>query len=195
MKFSIRIFRNSENHKIHIWHFLRIFNYSSSSFYVMQMNHKPNLCVPDVLGALAVWRLQKKKCVLQNNNLETKHKNNTPSKQHQCVRGPSRECRSIRSGSSGLPYYCTPLVCVSAVIDSLAVWRHNKPKTQKKMKWRSRKIHQARNRTTNYAAKKHPIKPPDDASNICESSNTCTFSKFLMIILGKICDGTTFHHL
>ena len=27
-----------------------------------------------------------------------------------------RECRSIQSGASGLPYFCTPLVCVSAVI-------------------------------------------------------------------------------
>ena len=46
------------------------------------------------------------------------------------VRGPLRECRSIRSGASGLPYYRAPLVCVSAVIESLAVWRHNKPKTK-----------------------------------------------------------------
>ena len=37
------------------------------------------------------------------------------------------ECRSIRSGAFGLPYYCAPLVCVSAVMESLAVWRHNKP--------------------------------------------------------------------
>jgi len=27
-----------------------------------------------------------------------------------------RECRSIQSGDSGLPYFCAPLVCVSAVI-------------------------------------------------------------------------------
>ena len=27
--------------------------------------------------------------------------------------------------------YCTPLVCVSDVIESLAVWQHNKPKTNK----------------------------------------------------------------
>jgi len=50
------------------------------------------------------------------------------SKQHPCVRGPLQECRSIRSGASGLPCYCTPLVCISAVIGLLAVWRHNKPK-------------------------------------------------------------------
>jgi len=50
--------------------------------------------------------------------------------QHSCVRGPLRECRSIRSGASGLPYYCAPLVCVSEVIELLAVCQHNKPKTK-----------------------------------------------------------------
>ena len=70
-------------------------------------------------------------CLLQTNNHKTKHKNNTTSKQQSCVRGPLRECHSIRSGASGLPYYCAPLVCVSEVIESLAVWRHNKPKTKK----------------------------------------------------------------
>jgi len=34
---------------------------------------------------------------------------------------PLRECRSIRSGASGLPYDCAPLVCVSAVMEFLAV--------------------------------------------------------------------------
>jgi len=43
------------------------------------------------------------------------------------IQSPLRECRSIRSGASGLPYYCAPLVCVSAVMELLAVWRHNKP--------------------------------------------------------------------
>jgi len=33
-----------------------------------------------------------------------------------------KKCHSIRSGASGLPYYCTPLVCISAVIGLLAVW-------------------------------------------------------------------------
>jgi len=42
------------------------------------------------------------------------------SKQHSCVRGPFRECRSIRSGASGLPYYCAPLVCVSDVMMMIA---------------------------------------------------------------------------
>ena len=38
------------------------------------------------------------------------------------IPSPLRECRSIRSGISGLPYYCAPLVCVSAVMELLAVW-------------------------------------------------------------------------
>ena len=42
---------------------------------------------------------------------------------------PLRECRSIRPGASGLPYYYALLVCVPAVLGLLAVWRHNKPKT------------------------------------------------------------------
>jgi len=33
--------------------------------------------------------------------------------------------RSIRSGASRLPYYCTPLVCVLTAIGLLAVWRNN----------------------------------------------------------------------
>jgi len=52
------------------------------------------------------------------------------SKQLLYVRSPLQKCRSIRSGASGLPSYCTPLVCISAVIELLAVWRHNKPKTK-----------------------------------------------------------------
>ena len=52
------------------------------------------------------------------------------SKQHSCVRGLLREYCSNQSGASGLPYHCTPLVCISAVIGLLAVWRHNKPKTK-----------------------------------------------------------------
>ena len=42
---------------------------------------------------------------------------------------------------------------------------------------------------------KTPNKPPDDASNVCKSSKTCTFWEFLMIILTNFCSGTTFHHL
>ena len=53
------------------------------------------------------------------------------------VRGPLRECHSIRSGASGLPYYCAPLVCVSdvTVMELLVVWRYNKPKTKQPL-WR-----------------------------------------------------------
>jgi len=54
-------------------------------------------------------------------------------KQHSCVRGPLQECRSIRSGASGLPYYCAPLVCVSDVMKLLTAWRHNKPKTKNQL--------------------------------------------------------------
>jgi len=70
-------------------------------------------------------------CLLQNNNYKTKYQNNTTSRQYPYVRGPLRECRSIWSGASGLPSYCAPLVCVSDVMESLTVWRHNKPKTKK----------------------------------------------------------------
>ena len=72
------------------------------------------------------------KCLLQNNNHKSKHRNNTTSKQHSLyVRGPLRQCRSIWSGASGLPYYCAPLVCVSDVMELLSVLRHNKPETKK----------------------------------------------------------------
>ena len=59
----------------------------------------------------------------------------TAFNQHSCVRGPLRECRSIRSGASGLSYYCAPLVCVSAALESLALWRHYKPKTKNQSIW------------------------------------------------------------
>jgi len=37
---------------------------------------------------------------------------------------------ALGPGASGLPCYCTPLVCVRDVIGGLAVWRHNKPNTK-----------------------------------------------------------------
>ena len=41
-------------------------------------------------------------------------------------------CRSVfGQGASGPPYYCAPLVCAPAVIGMLAMWWHNKPKTEK----------------------------------------------------------------
>jgi len=58
------------------------------------------------------------------------------SLQHSCVRGLLQECHLIQSGASGLPYYCTPLVCISVVIELLAVWWHNKPKTKKNQRMR-----------------------------------------------------------
>ena len=50
------------------------------------------------------------------------------------------EYRSIRSGASGNPYYCAPLVCVSDVMESPAVWWNNKPKTKKKGRTKRGKI-------------------------------------------------------
>ena len=41
--------------------------------------------------------------------------------QYLYVRGLLRECRSIQSGAPGLPYYCASFVCVSEVIELLAV--------------------------------------------------------------------------
>jgi len=38
---------------------------------------------------------------------------------------------ALGPGASGLLYYCTPLVWVPAVIQGLAAWQHNKPKTKK----------------------------------------------------------------
>jgi len=37
---------------------------------------------------------------------------------------------AFKSGASGLPYYCAPLVCISEVIELLAVWWHYKTKTR-----------------------------------------------------------------
>jgi len=59
-------------------------------------------------------------CLLQSNNHKTKHKNNTTSKQHSYVWGPLRECGSFQSGASGLPYYCTLLVCCNWFADCVA---------------------------------------------------------------------------
>jgi len=40
------------------------------------------------------------------------------------VQGPLRS--ALWPGASGLPYHCTPPVCVPAVFGGLAVWLHNK---------------------------------------------------------------------
>ena len=42
------------------------------------------------------------------------------------IRTCDMNCGSaFEPGASGLPYYCTPPVCVPAVIGALAVWRQN----------------------------------------------------------------------
>jgi len=46
------------------------------------------------------------------------------------VRSQCENERTNSGGASGLPYYCAPLLCISAVIGLLAVWRHNKPKSK-----------------------------------------------------------------
>ena len=38
---------------------------------------------------------------------------------------------AFEPGASGLPYYCTPPVCIPGVLGALAVWRHNNNKTKK----------------------------------------------------------------
>jgi len=109
------------------------------------------MCVPDVIGALAVWR--------QNNNQKKKYKIHDLSGVcwslmlfvyrcvtvnvlfyfslvclHVCVYAFKSKvhCGSaFEPGASGLPCYCTPLVCVPDVNGGLAVWRHNN-KTQTK---------------------------------------------------------------
>jgi len=35
---------------------------------------------------------------------------------------------ALGPGASGLPYYCTPPVCIPDVIRGVAVWRHNNKK-------------------------------------------------------------------
>jgi len=53
--------------------------------------------------------------------------------QHSCVQGPLRECRLIRWGASGLPYYCIPPATVLDVLGVLSVWQHTTKK--KKLGW------------------------------------------------------------
>ena len=48
------------------------------------------------------------------------------SKQHSCVQGPLRD--AFEPGAFGLPYSCTPPMCVPDVLGALAVWRHTKKK-------------------------------------------------------------------
>ena len=65
------------------------------------------------------------KCLLHNN------RRMYTSNQYSYVWGPLRECHSIQSGASGLPYYCTPRVRISVVIGLLTAWWRNKQETKK----------------------------------------------------------------
>ena len=63
-----------------------------------------SVCVPEVIGVLAVWISNQKK--------------NAKTKQHTMIHCPIRNKKA------------QTLVCVSDVIGVLAVWRYNKPKTK-----------------------------------------------------------------
>ena len=55
--------------------------------------------------------------IISNSSIHSQHTNTFTSKQL----------------SSGVPYYCTPPVCVLDVLGLLAVWRKNKNKTKKRL--------------------------------------------------------------
>jgi len=69
----------------------------------------PSVCVPGVIGALAVWipnpQKNKNKCVCHS------------------FHGPLREY--LRARRFRATCYCTPPVCVPAVLGALTVWRQN----------------------------------------------------------------------
>jgi len=62
---------------------------------------------------------------------------------YMCVRMPSSPNKqtnkqskvhsgsALGPGASRLPYYCTPPVCIPAVIGRLVVWRHNNKKNHR----------------------------------------------------------------
>jgi len=52
----------------------------------------------------------------------------------------ARECPSM-PGASGLPYYSTPSVCNSDIIEGLAVWRHNNQKKRNECMSTTRTYH------------------------------------------------------
>jgi len=67
-------------------------------------------------------------CLLQNNNHQTKHKNNTTSKEHSCRSIAGVPFDSVRRFRATLLLRTT---CMRRwVIELLAVWRHYKPKTK-----------------------------------------------------------------
>jgi len=84
----------------------------------------------------------------------------------------------MRSGASRLPYYCAPLVCVSEVIESLAVWRYNKPKTKNLVilvRIRAAAQHCKRLKNTKYVSKVctllsqgHATRPNSNLYSLCD---------------------------
>ena len=79
----------------------------------------------------------------------------------------------IRSGASGLPYHCAPLVCMSDVIDSLAVWWHNKPKTKinKKVQGRTPPRFLGGHREAALRSSWRPHPQPYQPGYLCRSSD------------------------
>ena len=63
-------------------------------------------------------------CVRSCCNWRASSVDSKPKKKRKKAKGSSR------ASACRLPYYCAPLVCISVVIELLAVWRHNKPKTK-----------------------------------------------------------------
>jgi len=89
----------------------------------------PSVCVSSVIGVLGVWIQQQKS---NHHQFATKPLLSLLSQPKPKKKKSLREYRFIRSGASGLPYYCAPLVCVSDVMELTTVWWYNKPKTKKK---------------------------------------------------------------
>jgi len=102
---------------------------NTSVIHILEINNEMSKSKFNLLSWMCVLFYSSFVCVSAYANVYFQ----TTDNQHSCVRGPLRECRSIRSGASGLSYYCTPLVCISVLIGLLAVWRHNKPKTKIKV--------------------------------------------------------------
>ena len=67
-------------------------------------------------------------------------------KQHSCVRGLLQKYRSIQSGASRLPYYCTPPVTIPDVMRVLAV-RWQQTKETKKQRFSPQKCTQKKGTT------------------------------------------------
>ena len=94
------------------------------------------VCVPAVLGALAVWRQNKTKkifihvpcflmCIMFYFSFIWLHVYAFP------IHSMVHDWNAFEPGASELPYYCTPPVCVPAVLGALAVWRQNTQKNKR----------------------------------------------------------------